>query len=143
MGPLGPLKSKEPLSAKPPWPGCIAHVPGALLLRLPSSKHKYPDTLATPPLHSSTTRTTGTRQCSRPRRQTHNALPLPPRTPRPDKRTSTAPQATEADRNGEGSVLREDGPQEGAMDAGGGQGPRRPHPALRPRQLARPAQASR
>jgi len=40
-------------------------------------------------------------------------------------------------------VLREDGAQEGAMDARGGQDPGQPHPELRPQQLARAAQASR
>uniref|UniRef100_I1P2I6 Uncharacterized protein n=2 Tax=Oryza TaxID=4527 RepID=I1P2I6_ORYGL len=46
-------------------------------------------------------------------------------------------------RHGEGAVLRQEGAQEGAVDAGGGQAPRRLHPGQRPRQLAPPPQARR
>ena len=46
--------------------------------------------------------------------------------------------------DGEGAVLRQDqGPQEGALDAGGGQAPRRLHPDQRPWQLAPAPQARR
>jgi hypothetical protein len=45
--------------------------------------------------------------------------------------------------DGEGAVLRQEGAQEGAVDAGGGQAPRRLHPGQRPRQLAPIPQARR
>jgi len=46
--------------------------------------------------------------------------------------------------DGEGAVLRQDqGAQEGALDAGGGQAPRRLHPGQRPRELAPAPQARR
>jgi hypothetical protein len=44
---------------------------------------------------------------------------------------------------GPGTVLRQGGAQQGLLDAGGGHAPRRLHSEVRPRQLARPAQASR
>jgi hypothetical protein len=44
---------------------------------------------------------------------------------------------------GPGTVLRQGGAQQGLLDAGGGHAPHRLHSEVRPRQLARPAQASR
>ena len=58
-------------------------------------------------------------------------------------RSSSLGLGTNNHGEGPGTVLRQGGAQQGLLDAGGGHAPHRLHSEVWPRQLARPAQASR